>query len=394
MAELARRGLNAVDQGHLQRLLLARHGNFPFRLWPPQDVQKLRQTGFMERTVGGRSYVRGRSMSEETVELLISGMARHGCDVRRPFYEWATAEKNLCPQWRAVKKYVDRGYGTDQRGRVERLSSDDRHWLRMFAISNPKMKLKDIRSHLWQQRRKIMSVPRIGAILHETGLSRQNVAYLASQKFSPSNIQYSRDFLAHIYAQGFQRPAFFDESGINQNGMSNRRNDGWNIVGSGGAFLTRPLRDWPQKNLTVMGMHDRSGVFCVDVHEGGTDQAYVDNYMRLAADTLAARGCDCLILDNCPAHKLGMIQYFMNRQNIAVVFLPRYCPEFNPIEICWNWMKDFLGDRMTQLRNDPVPQILAALNSVTGALARSFIRKSGVYPLAWYADNWNGPGPF
>jgi len=26
--------------------------------------------------------------------------------------------------------------------------------------------------------------------------------------------------------------------------------------------------------------------------------------------------------------------------------LPRYWPQWNPIELVWNWMKDMLGDRL------------------------------------------------
>ena len=64
--------------------------------------------------------------------------------------------------------------------------------------------------------------------------------------------------------------------------------------------------------------------------------------------------------------------------------LPRYWPQWNPIELVWNWMKDMLGDRLPELVRDPVPSIRYALSTVTPKLARSFINHSGVYPpVVW-----------
>ena len=56
-------------------------------------------------------------------------------------------------------------------------------------------------------------------------------------------------------------------------------------------------------------------------------------------------------------------------------------------------MKDNLRDHMLQLHHDPVTAIRNALATVTGELARSFIRKSRVYPDVMHADAWVGPGP-
>jgi len=219
------------------------------------------------------------------------------------------------------------------------------------------------------------------------------IQYIASQRFAPNNIAYSRIYAHHI--RRFQRVAFFDESGINKQGMSNRRNDGWNYVGAGGAFLTMPLRNWTVSNITVMAFLDRSGVCCVDTHLGGTDTQYVNNYMLQAADQLSLRGVDCVVLDNCSAHKAWWIEYYMNRRGIAVVFLPRYWPEWNPIELVWNYLKDWLFPNLRRLNNvnNIGPTIRQGLARVTGDLARSFINKSVIYPNAWTTPQWNGPGP-
>ena len=394
MDDLRRQGWTLPDIQVLQECLLQRNNHLPLRQWPHGDRMLLRSTGYMETTAEGLRFIRGARMEPTTAEVHIHSMRRHHqVDVRVPGFEWSAAQKRQCPQWRAVKKYVNQTYGINALGRPQRLTADDRAWLRIAAVQNPQRSLNWLHAMLFQERHVLMSAGRISEILREDGLSRQRIQYIASQRFTPNNLYYARLFNIHLMSGSCQRPAWFDESGINKVGMSHRRSDGWNVVGAGGAFLCRPLQYWGNENITVMAFQDRTGVFMVDVHTGGTDVEYVRNYMFCAADALAARGVDSIVLDNCLAHKAWLIMLAMNRRGIAVIFLPRYWPSYNPIELVWNWMKDYFRDRMDQLRRNPVAVIEAALNTVDGALSRSFIRKCRCYPASMSDLLWNGPGP-
>ncbi len=302
--------------------------------------------------------------------------------MRRSNFEWQYVHKTLCPQWRTVHKYVANGYGHGKPGPKPLLDDDGRMWLRHFALNNPKVTLKTLRHPLFRWQNVWLSASRVGVILREVGLSRQRINYLAAQRNTPSNLDYARRFAQHVVQ--FRNPAFFDESGINKQGMSNRRADGWAVKGAGSAFLTRFLRDWPNENITVMAFVDRNGVYGLDVHNGGTTADYCNAYFARAAGVVAARGNDAVIMDNCPAHILHQLQYHFNRVGVSVVMLPRYWPQWNPIELVWNWMKDMLGDRLPYLVRDPVPSIRHALSTVTPKLARSFIKHAGVYPpVVW-----------
>ena len=224
---------------------------------------------------------------------------------------------------------------------------------------------------------------RISTILAEEGLSRKKLKYYASGKYSPTNVQYAADFSRHV--RRFNKVAFFDESGISKTGMENRRAVGWATRGGGGSVLERVLRDWPSENLTVMAFLDRDGVFGLDVHTGGTTRAYVDSYFANMARILHARGIDAIILDNATSHNPARINYYMARYGIAVAFLPRYWPEWNPIELAWNWLKDGLVGQMRALKRNPVPVIRRVLGTIGAPLARAFIRHADVYPARWSA---------
>jgi transposase len=385
--------LTGVQQRDHMQVILDRMGaTNDLRNLSDAERTYLRDCGYMERTAEGAAYVRGQRINSFRAEDEIHKLGIAGYHVRQSNYPWTAVEKDLCPCWEAVRKYVQNDYGTGTPGARSKMTDDQHHWLRCHAIANPKRTLTLLRVDLWAHHQVNLSVSRISVILNQSGLSRQRIQYIATQRFTQSNVDYSRDYAHHM--RRFARPAFFDCSGITKDGQQSRRSQGWNHTGAGGAFLTMPLRNWPNQCLTVMGMHDRSGVFAIEVHTGGTNQEYLRPYFFEAAQSCSQRGVDVVVVDNCLAHKTWVLEYFFNRLGIAVVFLPRYWPEWNPIELVWNHLKDFLTHRMDRLgRQTAAAVIKEGLRTVTRELSRSFLRKSKIYPEVWFAEVWAGPGP-
>lgn len=49
-----------------------------------------------------------------------------------------------------------------------------------------------------------------------------------------------------------------------------------------------------------------------------------------------------VVLDNLPAHKYPEVEQAVIAAGCRLLFLPRYSPEFNPIEQCWSKVKNHL----------------------------------------------------
>lgn len=49
-----------------------------------------------------------------------------------------------------------------------------------------------------------------------------------------------------------------------------------------------------------------------------------------------------LVCDNAKIHKGGRINQLCNEKGIKVIYLPPYCPELNPIELCFSIVKSHL----------------------------------------------------
>lgn len=54
------------------------------------------------------------------------------------------------------------------------------------------------------------------------------------------------------------------------------------------------------------------------------------------------RAGDVVLMDNLSTHKSQRMREVITQHGAAVVFLPRYSPDFNPIEGAWSKLKAYL----------------------------------------------------
>ena len=154
------------------------------------------------------------------------------------------------------------------------------------------------------------------------------------------------------------------------------------------------LRDWPSENLTVMAFLDRDGIrswrswtatACSDLTSTPvarpapmfTPTLQKSRHWRARHRRYHSRqrhipqpGPDQLL--HCPLR---------HRRRLPRALL--YWPEWNPIELAWNWLKDGPVGQMRAPKRNPVPVVRRALGTIGAPLARAFIRHADVYPARW-----------
>lgn len=88
-----------------------------------------------------------------------------------------------------------------------------------------------------------------------------------------------------------------------------------------------------------------------------------------------------VVLDNLWPHKRAEIRRLIEAAGCRLLFLPRYSPEYNPIELCWSKMKNFLRSLAARTLESLETAVALAMHAVTAEDARGWFTHCG-YKLA------------
>ena len=61
--------------------------------------------------------------------------------------------------------------------------------------------------------------------------------------------------------------------------------------------------------------------------------------------------------DGAPSHTAALILQDFKERGVYVIMWPPYSPDLNPIEICWNWMKDYIEDKYGHIKKPTYDQL-------------------------------------
>ncbi len=135
-----------------------------------------------------------------------------------------------------------------------------------------------------------------------------------------------------------ERLVFLDESGVTTKmGRTHAQSPrGQRAYGSS------PLGSW--QRLTVLGALACEGLVATMSIEASTstfvllaylEQVLVPKLRRVKPDAI-------LVMDNLRQHQATQVRDLLDQAGIGLMYLPRYSPEFNPIEQAWAKVKERL----------------------------------------------------
>ncbi|SEP16944.1 Transposase [Halogranum amylolyticum] len=71
-----------------------------------------------------------------------------------------------------------------------------------------------------------------------------------------------------------------------------------------------------------------------------------------------------VVLDGAPYFRASAVTDLTARDDLALVRLPAYSPELNPVEECWRQLKDALGNRFLDSLDELNAEIDKALDQI------------------------------
>lgn len=124
---------------------------------------------------------------------------------------------------------------------------------------------------------------------------------------------------------------------------------------------TVPGGHW--KMLTVLGAMDRNGIFAAMTVEAATDRevflAYLDQVL-----CPKLRPGHVVVMDNLSAHKVEGVRERIEACGAALLYLPPYSPDLNPIEKLWAKLKQGLqaaGARTVMALDQAITSLLPSI---------------------------------
>ena len=164
---------------------------------------------------------------------------------------------------------------------------------------------------------------------------------------------------------------FLDETGSNVTMTRRRARSRRGRPVSGAVPLNRG------KNLTVVGaVRADGGLVAWRSMDGAMTGA---RFLAFVVDALlpALAPGDVLVMDNLSAHKTRAVREALAAGGVTPLYLPRYSPEFNPIELCWAVVKARLRAVGARTRDALRAALANTLGAVTAEQVRRWVRHCG-----------------
>jgi len=109
-----------------------------------------------------------------------------------------------------------------------------------------------------------------------------------------------------------------------------------------------------------------------------------ESFLAYIAEFLAPalRPGDVVVMDNLASHKVTGVVAAVEAVGARVLYLPPYSPDFNPIEMCWSKVKEYLRAQAARTRGALDDAIARGLELVTLSDLRGWFKHCGYAPLA------------
>jgi transposase len=168
---------------------------------------------------------------------------------------------------------------------------------------------------------------------------------------------------------------FVDESGSN---LAMALRYGWALRGQR-AWGKAPTNRG--KNTTLFAALTHEGLLASMTLEGAANTEAFLTYLD-AVLCPALRPGQVVLMDNLQVHKAEAVRQRIEACGCRLVFLPRYSPDFNPIEGAFSKLKTFLRRVQARTREALEMAIGAGLRTITAQDARGWFKHYGYSLMA------------
>ena len=246
--------------------------------------------------------------------------------------------------------------------------------------ARPDMTLPEYRVRLQLDLEIDVSEPTVCRALRFLKLTRKRKSRAALRKFTPQNKQRIADFRQWQRERDAASIIFVDEMGV-------RVADAQRIYARSKAG-TKAVVPCPAHNTGERGILtnfiaalDAEGIMDCTYHidESINARTFEDWVGIMLLPTIVEKypfGDVAVVMDNASFHRRAPLMQMFEEQGVELMFLPAYCPEYNPIETAFAWVKAHIRRAPTEAMMDLPAAAHRAFEAVTENLAVAWMRYS------------------
>ena len=256
-------------------------------------------------------------------------------------------------------------------GQVSVMDKDRLSILRDLVRQQNDATLVELQEQFRQKTGLHVSTGTLSLALKKLGLSRKKKTFHATERTNdPDIIEERAEFRREMPKMDTQHIVFIDETGTNL-GMA--REYGWAPVGCR-AEGHRPSN--PGQNITLIGGLNSRGIVAPLMFPGSLDGDVFKTYVEQVLVPELRPG-DTVLLDNLSSHKVSGIEDILARAGATLKFLPRYSPEFSPLEKAWSKIKAGLRTAAARSYESLVEAVKQALGKTSKKDAEGWFEGCG-----------------
>lgn len=165
------------------------------------------------------------------------------------------------------------------------------------------------------------------------------------------------------------RAVFLDEMSINTE-MHERF--GWAPIGET-PIIEGKTRG---KRRTVLGAIGAHGPIACAIVEGGLNGPLFLHILEHDIGPWLPEGA-ILAMDHLNVHEAEGVDEVLAKFGATALYLPKYSPELNPIEMCWAWIKRILRKHAKRAMPDLIALLEVLWNRVSASLCSGWVRHCG-----------------
>jgi hypothetical protein len=194
----------------------------------------------------------------------------------------------------------------------------------------------------------VLSFRFVWRLLKASGFTKKSGAIINRRKYEQDNVVYWSVYVTGIVFIPIETVHYLDEATFCDGDL--RPTKGWSEAGNPLATVAAvPINTHSYTCFCLSDLRNGRGFWLSHPHSGRNTSIDFIGFIVAIFSLGAIRAGDVLVIDSAPIHtsriSVAVVSRLCDLLGARLVFLPKYSPELNPVEMIWGMVKNQMRNR-------------------------------------------------